>query len=371
MFFRGLHAVPRLRRSSNLRRLESKWFSAEAQLTKTAQITVRDALNQAMDEEMARDERVFLLGEEVALYNGAYKVSKGLYDKYGARRVVDMPITEAGFTGLAVGAAMAGLRPICEFMTFNFSMQAIDHVVNSAAKTLYMAGGMIEVPIVFRGPNGAAAGVAAQHSQCFAAWYGSVPGLKVVSPWSAEDAKGLLKAAIRDPNPVVFLENEIMYGQSFEVAPEVLSPDFLLPIGRAKIERPGSDITLVAHSRSVQLALDAATLLHEQHGGISAEVINLRTIRPLDIETIVQSVKRTGHLVTVEAGWPMFGVGAEVAAQVSESEAFDYLDAPVLRVTGADVPMPYAKNLEELALPSAQNIVNVALKSLNARRLPE
>lgn len=317
-----------------------------------------------MDEEMTRDERVFLMGEEVALYNGAYKVSKGLYDKYGERRVIDMPITEYGFTGVAVGAALAGLRPICEFMTFNFSMQAIDHIVNSAAKTLYMSGGTITVPIVFRGPNGAAAGVAAQHSQCFAAWYGSVPGLKVVSPYSAADAKGLLKAAIRDPNPVVFLENEIMYGQSFDVDEAILSPDYVLPLGKAHIERSGEDITLVAHSKSVQLALEAAERLKTEHG-ISAEVINLRSIRPLDIDTIKESVRRTARLVTVEAGWPTFGVGAEIAAKIGESDAFDYLDSPVLRVTGADVPMPYARNLEEMALPTAENIYRTALRSLS------
>lgn len=338
-----------------------------AAATQPAQLTVRDALNQAMDEEMARDERVFLLGEEVALYNGAYKVSRGLYDKYGARRVVDMPITEAGFAGIAVGAAMAGLRPICEFMTFNFSMQAIDQVVNSAAKTLYMSGGKVPVPIVFRGPNGAAAGVAAQHSQCFAAWYGSVPGLKVVSPYSAEDAKGLLKAAIRDPNPVIFLENEILYGQAFDVDPAVHSADFVLPLGSAKIERAGEHITIVAHSRAVALALEAAQQLQAEHG-VAAEIINLRTIRPLDLPSIIASVRKTGHLVTVEAGWPMFGVGAEIAAQIGESEAFDYLDAPVLRVTGADVPMPYAQSLEERALPTAASIVRTALKSL-ARKL--
>lgn len=328
---------------------------------------MRDALNQAMDEEMARDDNVFLMGEEVALYNGAYKVSKGLYDKYGERRVVDMPITEYGFTGIAVGAALAGLKPICEFMTFNFAMQAIDHIINSAAKTLYMSGGKVPVPIVFRGPNGAAAGVAAQHSQCFAAWYGSVPGLKVISPYSAADAKGLLKAAIRDPNPVVFLENEIMYGQSFNVDSEVLSSDFILPIGKAKVEREGKDMTIVAHSYSVHLSLEAAKKLEEHHG-ISAEVINLRTIRPLDIESIILSVKKTNHLVTVEGGWPMFGIGSEIAAQIGEGEAFDYLDAPVLRVTGADVPMPYAINLEQMALPTSDIIVKTALKSL-ARKL--
>ncbi len=326
-------------------------------------VSVRDALNQAMDEEMARDERVFLMGEEVGLYNGAYKVSKGLLDKYGPRRVIDMPITEAGFAGMAVGAAMAGLRPICEFMTFNFSMQAIDQLVNSAAKTLYMSGGTIPVPIVFRGPNGAAAGVAAQHSQCFAAWYGSVPGLKVVSPYSARDAKGLLKAAIRDTNPVVFLENEILYGQSFPLDEEMRSADFVLPIGKAHIERSGTDVTIVAHSLSVQLSLEAAARLHQEHA-ISAEVINLRSIRPLDMETIRTSLRKTNHLITVEGGWPMFGVGAEICAQISESDAFDYLDAPVVRVTGADVPMPYAKNLEALALPSVENIVNSVLKVL-------
>lgn len=323
---------------------------------------------------MARDDSVFLMGEEVALYNGAYKVSKGLYDKYGERRVIDMPITEYGFTGMAVGAALAGLRPICEFMTFNFSLQAIDHIINSAAKTLYMSGGTLPVPIVFRGPNGAAAGVAAQHSQCFAAWYGSVPGLKVISPYSAEDAKGLLKAAIRDPNPVICLENEILYGQSFPVSEEMAnSSDFVLPIGKAKIERSGSHLTLVAHSRSVQLCLEVAELLAmgkvEDLAGVSCEVINLRSIRPLDMATITASVKRTGHLVTVEGGWPMFGVGAEISGQIGESEAFDYLDAPVLRVTGADVPMPYARNLEELALPSVQNIINTIRHSLAGKRL--
>ncbi|KAJ3354728.1 pyruvate dehydrogenase E1, beta subunit [Entophlyctis luteolus] len=326
-------------------------------------LTVREALNQAMDEEMARDDKIYLLGEEVAQYNGAYKVSKGLLEKYGDKRVIDTPITEMGFAGIAVGSALAGLKPICEFMTFNFSMQAIDQIINSAAKTRYMSGGTIECPIVFRGPNGAAAGVAAQHSQCFAAWFGSVPGLKVVSPYSAEDAKGLLKAAIRDPNPVVVLENELMYGVSFPVSSEVLSNDFVLEIGKAKIERKGSDVTIVAHSRPVQFALDAAEELAKS--GISAEVINLRSIRPLDIDTIISSVKKTNHLITVEGGWPQFGVGSEIAAQILESDAFDHLDSPIFRVTGADVPMPYAKNLEDLSLPSVGNIVNAARKSLN------
>ncbi|KAJ3394894.1 pyruvate dehydrogenase E1, beta subunit [Entophlyctis sp. JEL0112] len=326
-------------------------------------LTVREALNQAMDEEMARDDKIYLLGEEVAQYNGAYKVSKGLLEKYGDKRVIDTPITEMGFAGIAVGSALAGLKPICEFMTFNFSMQAIDQIINSAAKTRYMSGGTIECPIVFRGPNGAAAGVAAQHSQCFAAWFGSVPGLKVVSPYSAEDAKGLLKAAIRDPNPVVVLENELMYGVSFPVSDEVLSNDFVLEIGKAKIEREGSDITIVAHSRPVQFALDAAEELAKS--GISAEVINLRSIRPLDVDTIIASVKKTNHLITVEGGWPQFGVGSEISAQILESDAFDHLDSPIFRVTGADVPMPYAKNLEDLSLPSVSNIVNAARKSLN------
>ncbi|ORZ29386.1 Thiamin diphosphate-binding protein [Catenaria anguillulae PL171] len=324
-------------------------------------LTVRDALNSALEEEMRRDEAVFLLGEEVAQYNGAYKVSRGLLDKFGPKRVIDTPITEMGFAGLAVGAALHGLKPICEFMTFNFSMQAIDHVVNSAAKQHYMTGGIAKCPIVFRGPNGAAAGVGAQHSQCFAAWYGSVPGLKVLSPWSAEDAKGLLKAAIRDPNPVVFLENELMYGQSFNVSDAVLKDDFVLPIGKAKIEREGSDVTLVAHSRAVSFALDAAQELADKHG-VQAEVINLRSIRPLDMDTIIQSIKKTNRLVSVEGGWPMFGVGSEIAAQIMESEAFDHLDAPMARVTGADIPMPYAKNLEAASLPTVEAIAQQALK---------
>eukprot|EP00842_Homolaphlyctis_polyrhiza_P000521 jgi/Hompol1/146/HPOL_005252-RA len=328
-------------------------------------MTVREALNQAMEEEMIADERVFILGEEVAQYNGAYKVTKGLLEKFGDQRVIDTPITEMGFAGIAVGAALAGLRPICEFMTFNFSMQAIDHIVNSAGKTKYMSGGTIDVPIVFRGPNGAAAGVAAQHSQCFAAWYGSVPGLKVVSPWNAEDAKGLLKAAIRDPNPVVFLENEIMYGQSFPVSEAALRNDFVLPIGKAKVELEGTDITIVAHSRAVGQSLDAAAELAKL--GIKAEVINLRSIRPLDIDTIAASVQKTNRLVTVEGGWPMFGVGSEIAAQIMESDAFDYLDGPVLRVTGADIPMPYAHNLEVASLPQTDVIVKTVLKSLNRK----
>ncbi|ELT95602.1 hypothetical protein CAPTEDRAFT_161753 [Capitella teleta] len=324
---------------------------------------VRDALNMAMDEEMARDDRVYLLGEEVAQYDGAYKVSRGLWKKYGDRRVIDTPITEMGFAGIAVGSAMAGLRPICEFMTFNFSMQAIDHVINSAAKTLYMSAGRVNVPIVFRGPNGAASGVAAQHSQCYAAWYGHCPGLKVLSPFSSEDAKGLLKAAIRDDDPVVFLENELVYGTPFEMSDEALSDEFVIPIGKAKVEREGKHVTLVSHSKSVELCLEAARELEGQ--GVECEVINLRSIRPMDEETIIKSVMKTHHLITVEGGWPQFGVGAEVCAKVFESAAFNYLDAPIVRVTGADVPMPYAKSLEQRALPQGFNIIESVKRTLN------
>ncbi|KAK0546394.1 pyruvate dehydrogenase E1, beta subunit [Tilletia horrida] len=326
-------------------------------------MTVREALNSAMEEEMLRDDSVFILGEEVARYNGAYKVTKGLLDKFGERRVIDTPITESGFTGLAVGAALSGLRPICEFMTFNFAMQAIDQIINSGAKTYYMSGGNVPCPIVFRGPNGAAAGVGAQHSQDFAAWYGQIPGLKVVSPWNVEDARGLLKSAIRDPNPVVVLENEIMYGQSFEVSKEVLSEDFLIPIGKAKIERPGKDITIVSHSIGLNHALSAAETLKKEEG-VEAEVINLRSIRPLDIESIIKSVKKTNRLVTVEGGFPFCSIGSEICAQIMESEAFDYLDAPVERVTGADLPTPYATNLEALAFPDAPLVVRVAKRAL-------
>ncbi|PIL37114.1 hypothetical protein GSI_00806 [Ganoderma sinense ZZ0214-1] len=325
-------------------------------------MTVREALNAAMEEEMLRDENVFVLGEEVARYNGAYKVTKGLLDKFGEKRVVDTPITEMGFAGLAVGSAFAGLRPICEFMTFNFAMQAIDQIINSAAKTHYMSGGVLPCPIVFRGPNGAAAGVAAQHSQDYAAWYGSVPGLKVVSPWSAEDCKGLLKAAIRDPNPVVFLENELMYGVTFPMSQEAMSDNFLLPIGKAKVEREGSDVTIVAHSKMVTHSLEAADELAKE--GIKAEVINLRSIRPLDIETINKSLKKTNRLVVVEGGFPAFGVGSEICAQVVETEGFDYLDAPVERVTGADVPTPYAVNLENLTFPDTNVVVKAAKRAL-------
>ena len=307
-----------------------------------------------MAEEMRRDETVFLMGEEVAQYQGAYKVSQGLLDEFGSRRVIDTPITEYGFTGLGVGAAFMGLRPIVEFMTFNFAMQAIDHIINSASKTLYMSGGQIACPIVFRGPNGPAARVSAQHSQDYSSWYAHCPGLKVVAPYSAADAKGLLKSAIRDANPVVMLENELLYGQSFELPDR---PDFLVPIGKAKIEREGGDVTILAFSRVVGLALEAAEKLAEEE--ISAEVINLRTLRPLDTAAIIASVQKTNRLVSVEEGWPFAGIGSEIAALVME-QAFDYLDAPVTRVTGADVPMPYAANLEALALPQTEGIVAAA-----------
>lgn len=334
------------------------------QSTPVKEITVRDALNQALSEELDRDEDVFLMGEEVAQYNGAYKVSRGLLDKFGEKRVIDTPITEMGFTGLAVGAALHGLKPVLEFMTWNFAMQGIDHILNSAAKTLYMSGGKQPCNITFRGPNGAAAGVAAQHSQCYAAWYGSIPGLKVLSPYSAEDYKGLLKAAIRDPNPVVFLENEIAYGETFKISEEFSSPDFILPIGKAKIEKEGTDLTIVGHSRALKFAVEAAEIL-EKDFGIKAEVLNLRSIKPLDVPAIVDSVKKTNHLVTVENGFPGFGVGSEICAQIMESEAFDYLDAPVERVTGCEVPTPYAKELEDFAFPDTEVILRACKKVLS------
>jgi pyruvate dehydrogenase E1 component beta subunit len=316
--------------------------------------TVREALRDAMAEEMRRDPDVFVMGEEVAEYQGAYKVTQGLLQEFGARRVIDTPITEHGFAGVGVGAGFTGLKPIVEFMTFNFSMQAIDQIVNSAAKTLYMSGGQVQCAIVFRGPNGAAARVAAQHSQDFASWYAHIPGLKVVSPYTAADAKGLLKSAIRDPNPVIFLENEILYGKTFPV-PKM--EDYLVPIGKAKIVRPGKDVTILSWSIGMTYALEAAEELAKKH--IFAEVIDLRTIRPLDMATIIESVKKTGRCVTVEEGWPQFGVGSEIAARIMD-EAFDYLDAPVKRVTGEDVPMPYAANLEKLALPNAAKVVAAA-----------
>jgi pyruvate dehydrogenase E1 component beta subunit len=321
---------------------------------KTVKMTVREALRDAMAEEMRKDGQVFLMGEEVAQYQGAYKISQGLLEEFGEKRVIDTPITEHGFAGLGVGAAFGGLKPIVEFMTFNFAMQAMDQIINSAAKTHYMSGGQMKCSIVFRGPNGAAARVAAQHSQCYASWYAHVPGLRVLAPWSAADAKGLLKAAIRDPNPVIFLENEILYGQQFEV-PE--DPDFVLPIGKAKVERPGKDVTIVAFSIMVGKALQAADELAKN--GIDAEVINLRSLRPFDTETIVASIKKTNRLVSVEEGWPFAGIGSELAAQMME-HAFDWLDAPVKRVAGLDLPLPYAANLEKMALPQPDNIVEAA-----------
>ena len=322
----------------------------------TAPTTVRDALRDAMALELRQDPTVFLMGEEVAQYQGAYKISQGLLDEFGPRRIIDTPITEHGFTGLAVGAAMAGLRPIVEFMTFNFAMQAIDQIINSAAKTLYMSGGQMGCPIVFRGPNGAASRVAAQHSQCYASWYAHVPGLKVVAPWSAADAKGLLRSAIQDPNPVVFLENEILYGQTFDCPTD---NGFVLPIGQAKVERKGQHVTLVAFSIMVGVAMRAAEMLAEQ--GIEAEVINLRSLRPLDTATIVESVKKTNRVVSVEEGWAFAGIGAEIAMQVTE-QCWDWLDAPPMRVAGLDVPLPYAANLEKLALPQPQWVVDAVKK---------
>jgi pyruvate dehydrogenase E1 component beta subunit len=322
--------------------------------TEMVTMTMREALRDAMAEEMRRDPSVFVMGEEVAEYQGAYKVTQGLLQEFGAQRVVDTPITEHGFAGLGVGAALAGLKPIVEFMTFNFAMQAIDQIINSAAKTRYMSGGQIGSSIVFRGPNGAAARVAAQHSQDYSAWYSHIPGLKVIAPYTASDAKGLLKAAIRDPNPVIFLENEILYGQSFPV-PKL--NDFVLPIGKARIARAGNDVTLVSFSMGMSYALKAAEELAKE--GIEAEVVDLRTLRPMDTDTIIASVKKTGRIVTVEEGWPQAGIGAEIAARVIE-QAFDYLDAPVMRVSGKDVPMPYAANLEKLALPSVADVIEAA-----------
>jgi pyruvate dehydrogenase E1 component beta subunit len=322
--------------------------------TEMVMITMREALRDAMAEEMRANDAVFIMGEEVAEYQGAYKITQGLLQEFGARRVVDTPITEHGFAGIGVGAALTGLRPIIEFMTFNFAMQAIDHIINSAAKTLYMSGGQMGCPIVFRGPNGAAARVAAQHSQDYTAWYSQIPGLLVVSPSNASDAKGLLKAAIRNPNPVIFLENEILYGH---MGPVPKMDDFVLPIGKAKIAREGSDVTIVSFSIGVTYALKAADELASQ--GISAEVIDLRTIRPMDIATVLASVQKTHRCITVEEGWPQSGVGSEISAQIME-HAFDWLDAPVKRITGRDVPMPYAANLEKLALPTVSDVVEAA-----------
>ena len=320
-------------------------------------ITVREALRNAIAEEMRADKSVFVMGEEVAEYQGAYKVTQGLLDEFGDKRVYDTPITEHGFAGIGIGAAFGNLKPIVEFMTFNFAMQAMDQIINSAAKTLYMSGGQMGCPIVFRGPNGAASRVAAQHSQCYASWYAHCPGLKVVSPWSSKDAKGLLKSAIRDPDPVIFLENEVMYGQSFSCPDD---HNFTLPIGKANIEKEGNDVTIIAFSIMVGKSLDAAEILKDKN--INAEVINLRTLRPLDIDTIIESVKKTNRVVTCEEGFPFSGIGAEISALITE-KAFDWLDAPVVRVTGKDVPMPYAANLEKLALPQVDDIVSASAQA--------
>ena len=317
-------------------------------------ITVREALRNAMAEAMRANNSVFVMGEEVPEYQGAYKVTQGLLDEFGDKRVYDTPITEHGFAGIGIGAAFGNLKPIVEFMTFNFAMQAMDQIINSAAKTLYMSGGQMGCPIVFRGPNGAASRVAAQHSQCYASWYAHCPGLKVVSPWSSKDAKGLLKSAIRDPDPVIFLENEVMYGQSFSCPDD---DNFTLPIGKANIEKEGNDVTIIAFSIMVGKSLEAAEILKDKN--INAEVINLRTLRPLDIDTIIESVKKTNRVITCEEGFPFSGIGAEISALITE-KAFDWLDAPVLRVTGKDVPMPYAANLEKLALPQVDDIVSAS-----------
>jgi pyruvate dehydrogenase E1 component beta subunit len=336
--------------------MEPPPFDEAKFMEKTEPMQVREALRMGMSEEMRRDENVFLLGEEVAEYNGAYKVSQGMLEEFGPKRIIDSPITEHAFTGLGVGAAMAGLRPIIEFMSMDFAMQAMDQIINSAAKTLYMAGGKLGCPIVFRGQNGAPGKVGAQHSQCYASWFAHVPGLKVVAPWSGADAKGLMKAAIRDPNPVMILEHELMYGQIFETPTD---EDFIIPLGRAKIEREGTDVTIVTFSIMVGKCLEAAKKLAEE--GISAEVINLRTIRPIDRWTIIESVKKTNRVVSVEEGWPFAGIGSEIAAMINE-HAFDYLDAPCARVHAADVPMPYAFNLEQLATPQVDEIVHQVKK---------
>lgn len=348
----------RLDRNASPQALLTDSFRSEQIATRsmaTIDMTVREAINQGIDEEMARDDAVFILGEEVAQYQGAYKVTKGLYEKYGDRRVIDTPITEMGFTGLAIGAAYKDLKPIVEFMTINFSMQAIDQVINSAAKQFYMSAGDVACPIVFRGPNGFSAGTAAQHSQCFAAWYSSCPGLKVVSPYSSEDHKGLIKAAIRDPNPVMVLEHELLYGTTFPMSDEAQSPDFVIEIGKAKIETPGTDVTVITFSKTTGLALEAAEVMKGK--GVSVEVINLLSLRPLDRKTIIESVKKTGRVVSLEQGWPQCGISSEIAAILMESDAFNYLDAPMERVTGADVPMPYAAALEQAALPQLDDVV--------------
>lgn len=339
-----------------MRRFATSSLMAAAALRQaSSQVHVRDAILSAIDEELARDPKVFVLGEEVGQFQGAYKVTKGLVEKYGKSRVVDTPITEHGFTGMAVGAALNGMRPVCEFMTWNFALQAIDQIVNSAGKGLYMSGGQLHCPIVFRGPNGASSGVGAQHSQCFASWYGSVPGLKVVAPYSCEDARGLTKAAIRDNNPVVILEHELLYGEQFPVTDEVAGKDFVVPIGKAKIEREGTDITIIGFSRAVGLALQAADKLAAE--GIKAEVINLRSIRPFDRETVLKSIQKTHRCVTVDESFPFCNVGAEICACVMESATFDYLDAPIERVSCADVPTPYAKELEAASQPQVADVL--------------
>lgn len=331
----------------------------------TTMVSVREALNTAMFEELERDEKVFIMGEEVAEYNGAYKITKGLWAKFGSDRVIDTPITEMGFTGMGVGAGLGGLRPIVEFMTWNFAMQSIDHIINSAAKARYMSGGQLGCPIVFRGPNGAAAAVGAQHSQCFGAWYSHCPGLFTLAPYNSRDAKGLLKAAIRDDNPVAFLEDEVSYGKEFPMTDEEMSEDFILEIGKAHIEKAGTDITLIGYSRWVGVALEAAEELAKI--GISAEVINLRSLRPLDTQTIINSVMKTNHAITVEGGWPQSGIGAEIIATIMETEAFDYLDAPVERICGADIPMPYTASLESQAIPQVHNVLAAAKRALNVQ----
>lgn len=347
-------------------------FASRASFTATSAVaarfaattmTVRDALKSALDEELARDEKVFVLGEEVGQYQGAYKVTKGLVDKYGKDRIIDTPITEHGFAGMAVGSAFGGMRPVCEFMTFNFAMQAIDQIVNSAGKGLYMSGGQLKCPIVFRGPNGASAGVAAQHSQCYGPWYASVPGLKVFAPYNCEDARGMIKAAIRDDNPVVVLEHELLYGESFPVSDEAADKDFVIPFGKAKIEREGKDITLIGFSKGVELCLKAAEKLAQE--GISAEVINLRSLRPLDRETIFKSIKKTHHAVTVDESFPVCNIGAEICACVMESDTFDYLDAPMERVSCADCPTPYSKEIEAASQPQVADVYAVAKRVLS------
>ena len=349
-------------KSENTQNLDNPKISEKKIIKKSdnteIKISVREALRDAMAEEMRLDESIFVMGEEVAEYQGAYKVTQGLLEEFGEKRVIDTPITEQGFAGLGVGAAFGGLKPIIEFMTFNFSMQAIDQIINSAAKTLYMSGGQMGCPIVFRGPNGAASRVAAQHSQCFASWYAHCPGLKVVAPWSASDAKGLLKASIRDPNPVIFLENELLYGEKFELENE----NETIPIGKGNILRKGEDVTIIAFSIMVGKALNASKELLNQN--ISSEVIDLRTIKPLDIDIIIESVKKTNRLVVCEEGFPFSGIGSEIISQVQE-KAFDWLDAPIKRVTGLDVPLPYAENLEKMSLPQENDIVNAVLKILN------